>query len=217
MATEFDFSTLTEAQDIEWVAPPEETPGTTRYVGPQELDSDAVDEEPDRPDLDITKEKKQSRRAKAYTDQVGLMLGGFAKEALEHPNTVADGAALLYYTDKVAVAWGELADADERVRKGLDWIAGGVENPYLAAVMATLPLALQIVRNHEPEVETTGRVFKVFGKEFKFKFRIKMGRLRQLFTHDPDELVNAALTPANVRTLEKNGVRVAKRTRRNRS
>jgi len=48
---------------------------------------------------------------------------------------------------------------------------------------------------------------------FKIKFGIKLGRLRQMFTHDPDELTNAALTPQVRGILADQGVKIASRKR----
>lgn len=199
----FDYSTL-EAQDVDFLQIPE-------------MPVDAVEPEvdPDTPDTGVTQPPKRSRRAKQYEQQVGGIFGAAARTALEHPATVADGAAMLYYVPNIAQKFGDLADADERVRKGIDFLTGGVENPYAAALAATAPLILQILRNHEPTLEPSIRGLRIpFTKRvFKIRFGIKLGRLRQMFTHDPDELTDAALTPSVRQILTGQGVKVASRKR----
>lgn len=199
MATDFDYSTL-QAEDVE-------------FTQPSELNAEDVEQQPDQPTPSITAPGKRTRRAIKYEKEVGNFLGSIASETLSHPATVADGAALLYYTPKVARAWGDLADADDNVRKGIDFVIGGSENPYAAAVFATLPLVLQVVRNHEPVAEGSAKAFRIpFTKrEFKWRFRIRIqGWFRNVFTHDPKVLTDAALTPPVIRELEANGVRIAK-------
>ena len=216
-----EFEDLGTYVPTDTVEPPEDANGSAKYIGPHELtDDDYHEEPPDLPDASITNPPKRSRIAVQYERKVGEFLGGIAKETLQHPATVADGAATLYYAGSMATAWGDLAAVDKRVRTGVDWVVGGTNNPYSAVVFASVPWILQLVRNHEPEVETTARVFRIpFTKReipIKIRFRIK-GRMRALFTHDPDELVNAALTPPIRAQLEANGVKIAKRKRARRS
>lgn len=191
------------------------------YLGPHDLSGeDLIDTPPDLPDASITDAPKRSRIAKEYERKVGEFLGAIAKESLGHPATVADGAATLYYAGNMATTWGDLANADKRVRTGIDFIVGGTNNVYSAAVFATIPWVLQLVRNHEPVVEATARLWRIpFTKKeipIKLGFKVK-GRLRAMFTHDPDELVKAALTPAIVSQLEANGVKIARRRRAKRN
>lgn len=219
---EFDYSTL---ESETFTAQEESVPnGKSEYISPHDLnEDDLVSETPDLPDASITNAPKRSRLAKQYETKVGEFLGGIAKETLGHPSTVADGAALLYYSKGVATAWGDLAVADKRVRAGLDFVIGGTGNPYSAAVFATVPLVLQIIRNHEHEAvaETPIRTWRVPFIKRKIEIPLKLhlrvgGRARAMFTHDPDELTAAALTPSIRQQLEANGVKIARRKRNKR-
>jgi len=76
--------------------------------------------------------------------EIGGIFGAAARTSLEHPATVADGAAMLYYVPNIAKKFGDLADVDDNIRKGIDFLTGGVENPYAAAIAATLPLYFRL-------------------------------------------------------------------------
>ena len=182
-------------------------------LAPDDIAADDIPDdigEPDQPQPQITEKPKRSLRAKRYEKQVGAVLGAATRAAAEHPSTVPDAAALLYYGKNVAEKMGDLADADERVRKAIDIFSGGVENPYLAAFSSVAILGLQLVRNHEPKLEPEVRGLRIpFTKRvIKLKFGIKLGRVRAL-THDPKELTRAAFTPEVKAFLQKQGVRVA--------
>lgn len=198
MDTNFDYSTL-EASDVE-------------FTGPQfEVTEDSIpDNEPDKPSPELASKRKRTARAKRYEARAAEILGAATRAAVEHPATVPDGAALLYYGKNFAEKMGDLADADERVRKALDAFSGGIENPYAAAFSSAAILALQIIRNHEPKLEPEVRGLRIpfTKKTFKFRFGIKLGRIRPL-THDPKALTVAALTPDVISFLESQGVRVA--------
>jgi hypothetical protein len=183
-------------------------------LSPEDLPSDQIPGdigEPDRPHPEMTEKPKRSLRAKRYEKQVGTVLGAATRAAAEHPSTIPDAAALLYYGRNVAEKMGDLADADERVRKAIDIFSGGVENPYMAAFSSVAILGLQLIRNHEPKLEPEVRGLRIpFTKRtIKLRFGIKLGRVRAL-THDPKELTRAAFTTDVVAFLQKQGVRVAK-------
>lgn len=191
MATDFDFSGLS----------------------PEDLPNESIPDdvsEPDQPHPEMTQKPKRSLRAKRYEKQVGAVLGAATRAAAEHPSTVPDAAALLYYGRNVAEKLGDLADADERVRKAIDVFSGGVENPYAAAFSSVAILGLQLIRNHEPVLEPEMRGIRIpFTKRvIKLRFGIKLGRVRAL-THDPKELTRAAFTPEVQAFLQRQGVRLA--------
>jgi|SRR5882724_1783141 len=204
MATDYDvFENLT-AENVD-------------FLQPTEMPTDDIDAnvDPDTPDPTITQEPKRTLRAKRYEKKIGGIFGAAARTSLEHPATIADGAAMLYYVPNIAKKLGDLADVDDNVRKGIDFLTGGVENPYAAALAAVAPLVFQIIRNHEPVLEPSMRGLRIpFTKRtIKLKFGIKLGRLRQMFTHDPEELIEAALTRENRLILEHQGVKIASRKR----
>jgi len=93
------------------------------FMQPDELESDAVEPntDPDKPDTTITQEPKRSPRARRYEKKIGGIFGAAARTSLEHPATVADGAAMLYYVPNIAKKFGDLADVDDNIRKGIDF------------------------------------------------------------------------------------------------
>ena len=105
--------------------------------------------------------------------------------------TLPDAAALLMHGPIIASKTGDLADQDERVRKMVDMISSGTENPYIALAMAALPLAVQIVRNHETETPVRVGIRIPFTKgkrslNFPFKMRLKNPVLRSATYSAPD-------------------------------
>lgn len=171
-----------------------------RFVGP----------DTDTPDESFIQPETQTPRAKQYTKKVRKSLNGLMRAAFVKNETVPDAAAIIMHGQEVSKAWGDLADSDIRVRKAIDFIGGGVSNPYLAAISATLPLVLQMVRNHEPVLEPTMRGIPIGrnGKRLNLKLGVKLGILRP-GTNDPQRLVETTLTnPRVVEALKKAGIDV---------
>lgn len=159
----------------------------------------------------VLKVDRRPRHSKEYQDKVTdfIQMG----VALTAPNkaTVVDAAALLLHGDNVALAVGNLAAEDERVAKMVDLISGGTGNVYTATVMATLPLVLQLLRNHEPSLEHVTRLRIPFTKRSipMGRLKIKLGRARAA-TNSPEELYNHVFSNEDVmKSLQKKGIQVA--------
>lgn len=154
------------------------------------------------PEITIPKdEQKQSAQAKEYERKIGSFVGELFNTTVGNEATVADSAAFILYGGQFARAWGNLADKDVNVRKAVDWITAPSTNPYALAVVATLPLVLQIVRNHEDVELERPLKFRFFRKEFKF--HIKWGlRIRNRFfrsrTKDPESLVRQVYSDPDI-------------------
>jgi hypothetical protein len=184
-----------------------------------EPDVDGVDIGPvDEPDPAFVKAPRRSRNAAAYEKKIAVALNAAMRATASRPGTVADAAAIIQYGPEIARAGGDLAAHDERVARAIDLIGSGTDNPYAACVFATLPLCLQMVRNHEPILEPTVRTIKI-GKRvipLKVKIGIRLGGLRNA-VHDPDHLTREVFdNPAIAKELDKRGISVAwpKRPRR---
>lgn len=200
MAADFDYSSLT-ADDIEFVQPPE-------------LEAEEIPEsDPDYPDTRITQERTRTARAKKYDKKAAVVIGAMTRATLENPHTVTDGVTLLYYGQTLVERVGDLADADDRVRRALDSLENGVNNPYIAAISTAAIVGLQIARNHESAMQTEVKALRIpfTKKTFKFKVRLRFPERLRPFTHDPDELTRAALTPSVLATLKRQGVKIAPR------
>lgn len=197
-----DFSqfNISDAADFVEMPEPEATfveSGETEYDEPSELFID---------------KKKRPPKAVAYEKKVkGILQTGF-RMSITHPATVADGAALLMYGPKVAAATGDLAASNDAVAKAVDFLTEGNESPVAAMFVAVAPLVFQIIRNHEPILEPSPRGIRIpftKDKRIKFKFGIKLGRLRNV-TNDPAGLTEFVFTRPNiVAALKKNGIDVA--------
>lgn len=154
----------------------------------------------------------RSKVAKDYEQKTSDVLRFLMSLTAQSPKTVADAAALISYGDSVSEKMGDLAEKDIRVRRAIDFINGGTDNPYLDVAIVTLPLVLQILRNHEPEVETSkGRTFKIFGREFTFRLRFKVrNRALRSMTHEPKIITADIFGNAQImEALKAQGINVA--------
>ena len=112
----------------------------------------------DEPEPGFVQAPPRGRTAKSYEKKIKTTLNVIFREAVARPSTVPDAAAILMYGPNFAQKWGDLAEHDKRVRRGIDMLLDGAENPYLAAAFATMPLLLQCYRNHEEALSPSGAV-----------------------------------------------------------
>jgi len=187
-------------------------------TGAQFIDTPAVSQpdpagaepEYDYPDPQFVKAARRRPHAAAYQSKVHTVLHMGMQYTLSNHATVPDGAALIQYGPAFEHAMGDWAAEDKRVAKAIDFIAGGTTTPAMAAVMAAIPLVLQVIRNHEPEAEVSKKSLKIWRwtLPIKVKFRIKLKRLRPM-TNDPEAFTNHVLGNAKIREmLEKQGILV---------
>lgn len=162
----------------------------------------------------VTSKPQRSKRAETYEARVSGMLNGVMRACAANTATVSDAAALIAHGDTVASKAGDLADTDPRVRKAIDFISSGTENPYAAFALATLPLAAQIIRNHETKPNTDVK-FKLripFTKKhlsIPFRLRLKNPVLRSV-TEEPSVLSKAIFgNPAIAESLREARIEVA--------
>jgi hypothetical protein len=198
---EFDFSLLqpVDAADVDEMVTPDDVP-----TEPEAFDS---------PDASFVKPPPRKRNAAAYEKKIKGLFQVPLRYAVTHEATVPDAAAILMYGPGIASAWGNAAAHDERIARAVDFLTTGTENPLAAAVLSTAPLFLQMVRNHEPQLEPTTRGIRVpftRGKRvLKLRIGIKLNRLRPL-TNDPEKFADHVFNAPDVRDmLTKQGVGVA--------
>jgi hypothetical protein len=147
----------------------------------------------------VDTDKPRSKKAETYEKKVRSLFGLAFAATAENPRTVADSAAILLYGPEISKSAGDLAVENTAAAKIIDFLADTTDNAALALLSATVPFILQIAMNHEPatEVETT-RIIRVFGREFRPRVIIKLGRLRP-FAHDPQELIHKAYSDEAVK------------------
>jgi hypothetical protein len=154
----------------------------------------------------------RTARAKNYEQKITELLNYGMRVTAEIPATVADSAAIIVHGPAVASKMGDLADQDPRVRRAVDFITSGTDNPYAALVVATLPLVAQIIRNHETEapvrvglrIPFTQRTFKV-----PFKLRLKNPFLRSITTAPDDLTAGVFANPAIIAAMAEQKIEVA--------
>ena len=181
------------------------------------------DEDASEPDAKFIKDKGRTVRARKYQQSSRTILNTVLRQVIAHESTVPDAAAIIMYGPDFCEKLGDLADHDAKVRRAIDFFMDGAENPYLAFAMVGVPFIAQIYRNHENQLQPKvivqnvkarranakdkpGRKFKLFGREFTFRFRFHAPQIENI-TADPDALANHVFTnPAIVAGLQKAGI-----------
>jgi hypothetical protein len=140
----------------------------------------------------------------------GLFQFGF-QTTVRNKKTQADAATILMYGPDISRATGMLADQNEWVAKAIDMMTDTTENAAAALMMAAIPFALQIARNHEPtaDVETVRGIKIPFTKRtINVRFHYKLRRTRK-FTYPPDEVKAYVFSNEMVKAkLEKQGIKL---------
>jgi hypothetical protein len=185
-------------------------------------------EEYDEPAPGFVQSSTRGLVAKRYEKKIKTVLNVIFRQTVAHPAAVPDAAAILMYGPNFAEKWGDLAAHDARVRRGVDMILEGAENPYLAAGMASLSLVLQVYRNHEEALSPKGAVEAIrktradakqrepkrlripFTKRYlEFRFRLRVPAVQNM-TNDPQQLaayvfnnpdIIAAMRKAGIETI----------------
>lgn len=161
----------------------------------------------------ILDKPKRGKIAREYEDRVAGLLSFAMRLCASNERTVADAAAILEYGQPVASKAGDLAEADPRVKKAIDIITSGSENPYAALVLASMPLIAQIMRNHETaDLKQRIAVRVPFTKKeisIPFRFKLRNPMLRSL-TVPPDTLKEKIFgAPDIMVALQNEGISVA--------
>lgn len=156
--------------------------------------------------------KSRPERARAYEEKTAVILSFLTRICAGNESTVADAAAFIELGPSFASKMGDLAHHDARVRKGIDLITQGSDNPYLALALASLPLLSQIVRNHETEAAKPITIRIPFTKRRfspKIRIRLKTPFFRSL-TSTPSKLIDKVFGNPEIKaSLIANGIDVA--------
>ena len=214
-----------QAEDVE-PPRPEDFNGHT----PPQLDEDTGEEVPFRffhADIGEFIKRPKTQVAREYERKMAGLLNAGMRARITTPGGLPDAAALIAYGDQLSAAAGELAQADPRARKGIDFICQPA-NPYIMFAFAALPLVTQLMRNHEATVSQVGKLRKKGntpkvpkptvtialprGKSLTvkvpFKPRWPRGFLRAQ-TQEPTALVSTVFSNETVlRSLQKAGINV---------
>jgi hypothetical protein len=189
-------------------------------------------QEYDEPTPGFVEPSRRPPRAKQYQKKAQRFLNVIMRSAVQHEATVPDAAAIIMYGPEFCEKLGDLANHDARVRRGVDFIMEGAENPYLAFAIAALPMAAQVYRNHQQEMapraivesvkrgraaaaDTPGRKIRIpFTKRtISVRFRIHFPSVEN-FSNEPaalstyvfgDESIKAALQKAGIEVPSLNG------------
>lgn len=172
--------------------------------------------------------------AREYEHKVESALNAVMRFCAQNPKTVPDAAAIIAYGDNFAAAVGEVAEVNAGTRRMIDLILTP-ESPWLALAIAGIPLATQLMRNHEATLATIPKRFgsreqrkiakaerksqrasqpkftvKILGREIGVRFPgIKLGFLTSQ-TVEPDALSKAVFSNEQVvKALKKRGIDVA--------
>ena len=211
---DFDFSAI-KAEDVEEYP----TINDEFLDAVPEVPEDMLQQQYATVDTQVLEEKKRTPKARKYEKKCNTIVNAAFRFAVQRPETKADAATIALYGPTVAEKAGDLADAHQKVADFIDALDGGVESPILAFSVAVFPLAIQIVRNHEPILEPQVRVWKIpftknkkhpQGRAFTFKrLGIKLGILRNL-TNEPKAMEDFVFGDAKFAAkLKELGINVA--------
>lgn len=186
-----------------------------------ETPDEPADADPFPPVYDTASEKvikagNRPRGAIGYEKKVNDLLHSAVALTVQSEATVVDAATILLAGDKLSKVWGDAAATDERIGRAIDFLEGGAINPVVLAVVTTLPVLMQVGRNHEAQLDSLSRVSIPFtrgriGFSIPTRFKIRFGgRYRDIITHEPELVYSSAFTEKAVANLEKQGLRVAK-------
>lgn len=179
----------------------------------------------DVPEGEFVQTTPRGPTAKKYEKKIKTVLNVIFRQTVAHQAAVPDAAAILMYGPNFSEKWGDLAAHDPRVRKGIDMILEGAENPYLAAGMASVSLLLQVYRNHEDNLSPKGAVQAIkksradakqrepkrlripFTKRYiEFRFQLKMPAVQNM-TNDPQQLAAYVFNnPDIIEAMKKAGI-----------
>jgi hypothetical protein len=182
-------------------------------------------EDYDQPDSEFVQKNYRGPVAKKYEKRVKSVLNVVFRQSIARESTVPDAAAILMYGPQFCEKAGDLANHDPRVRRGIDMLMEGSENPYLAFGLAATPLILQLWRNHEDQLNPKGAVSAIrqsrakakerepkrlkipFTKRhIEFRFKLQMPAIRNL-TNEPTALaLHVFSNPEILLAMQKAGI-----------
>lgn len=197
------------------------------FLDIDELEPEIPAENYDTPSGEILDANPRPRGAVGYEKKVNSILMMGVAVTAPNPATVADAATILIHGKKFSRAYGDLAATNDNVASVVDFLNGGVMNPVTAAVSASVPLILQLLRNHEPELQTVTRINIPFTRQrigftLPHKVKFKLGPRAKSLTNEPESLFDqafmseAALEAHILDKLGKRGINVARYVPRHR-
>lgn len=151
-------------------------------------------------------------RAKEYEDKTAGILNYLMRACAVNEGSVADAAAFIEHGPAFASKAGDLAHRDERVRKTIDFLTQGTDNPYVALALAGLPLLMQVIRNHETDTARPIQIRIPFTRKTwtpRVRITLRNGLLRSM-TSQPRTLIDKIFSDPEIRNaLISTGVDVA--------
>lgn len=173
-------------------------------------------EDANKANADFVEEKKESATARKYRLKTRHGINFLISGLVQSPGTVPDAAALLYHGPAISEAVGNLADKDKRVRAAIDFLTEDtIDNPYALTAIAVLPLAIQMLRNHEPKNANVAKNLRIkvpFTKKYlslPIKIRLNFRWVKNV-SYEPSYMVENVFADPNVQmALAKRGIHVA--------
>lgn len=180
-------------------------------------ENDIADEDYDYADPSFIKQPRKRNGAGEYERKIKAGINTGIRFLVEHESTVPDAAILMLAGPSLAETWGNAAAYDKRIARVIDFITKPSDDPVSLAIMTSIPVVFQALRNHEPQLETVQTGLRIpfrrnpdgSPKRIRIRFGIKLKRLRPL-TNDPKALSDQVFRdPRVVESMKKQGLRVA--------
>lgn len=192
---------------------------TSEFLGADtdETESDFTEPENELRDVsaDFVEERKETPTARKYRLKTKHGLNFLLNIFVQNEKTVADAATIVEYGPQVSRAVGELADAEPRVRKAIDFLTeDGIDNPYVLTVIAIMPMAFQFIRNHEKTLtkEIKPHIRIPFTKReirLPFRFHFRIGFIKN-HTATPEQITDHVFGNPEIRAaFEKRDIKIA--------
>jgi len=195
--------------------------GDEDYLGP-ESNGHEDDSNPDwhvifgAADYTTLIKPKSTPTSRAARDKTYSVLKSFLIATI-NAGDMPDAATILHHGPQFGVAVGQLAEADKRAARAVDWLTQP-SNPYVLFLLTTMGFGAQLYRNHEDSIKQlpakikTDReqrkmmrrtakndpprfTMRILGRNIPIRWNVKFrpGALFKGFrgqTHDPRDLVN---------------------------
>jgi hypothetical protein len=129
------------------------------------------------PDLaELMRKPRNTPTANEYKKKTASVLRTVTVGAIAAQN-LPDAATLLYHGPGLATSVGNLADHSEMARKAVDMLTAP-DNPWLVFAFTLIPMASQIMRNHEEQLTELPARWAMGKKARKARADAKAGKVK---------------------------------------
>lgn len=185
-------------------------PDAQDLLDPPTIEDVQVDDGVPQPDPSLVDPPKRSPKADKYEKKARNVFRFAFWSTVQHQQTLPDAATILMHGPKVAEAFGDLAAENDKIARAIDMMDETTDNATLAMLMVAVPFIAQLVRNHEPVAEVTGRQIRIplTKRTVRIKWNLRLKRLRMVTNEPKDLTAHVFSNPLVIEKLAKQGIHV---------